>query len=66
MILKQPSDLPKEYYEWFEELKKVINTKEFHKIGVYVKKLESFTPEELWKVTLSNMKTVHIKKGSKK
>ena len=63
LILQRPNDLPKDYYIWFELLNKIILEKKFHKLGIYAKKLESFTSEELWKITLNNMKTISILKG---
>ena len=63
LILQRPNDLPKDYYIWFELLNKIILEKNFHKLGIYAKKLESFTSEELWKITLNNMKTISILKG---
>ena len=66
ILFQRPNDLPKEYYEWFNKFQKIVDTKDFHKIGLYAKKLESFTPEELWKVTLNKMRTVGVIKKVKK
>ena len=65
IVLQKPSNLPKDYDAWFKKLQKVMNEKNFYEIGVYAKKLESFSSEELWRVTLNNMKTIRINKGTK-